>query len=94
MRNDRRLDIDWRWIQYALEKNVLISVNPDAHSLNGIDDIKYGVFSAQKAMLPKEKNLSKREEQLRKQFSKMEETMSKLQGQGAAAQASLVGGGR
>ena len=42
----------------------------------------------------KEKSLGKREEQLRKQFAKMEEAMSKLQGQGAAAQASLVGGGR
>ena len=56
--NPNRLDIDWREIKYALQRNVLISVNPDAHSLNGIDDIKYGVFSAQKAMLPKEKNLS------------------------------------
>ena len=56
--NPNRLDIDWREIKYALEKNVLISVNPDAHSLKGIDDIRYGVFSAQKAMLPKEKNLS------------------------------------
>lgn len=56
--NPNRLDIDWREIKYALQKNVLISVNPDAHSLDGIDDIKYGVFSAQKAMLPPEKNLS------------------------------------
>jgi DNA polymerase (family X) len=56
--NPNRLDIDWREIKYALQKNVLISVNPDAHSLDGIDDIKFGVFSAQKAMLPKEKNLS------------------------------------
>ena len=56
--NPNRLDIDWREIKYALEKEVLISINPDAHSLKGIDDIKYGVFSAQKAMLPKEKNLS------------------------------------
>ena len=42
----------------TVRKEVLISINPDAHSLKGIDDIKYGVFSAQKAMLPKEKNLS------------------------------------
>ena len=56
--NPNRLDIDWREIKYALQKNVLISVNPDAHSLEGIDDIKYGVLSAQKAMVPKEKNLS------------------------------------
>ena len=56
--NPNRLDMDWRYIKYALEKNVLISIDPDAHSIKGIDDIKYGVFSAQKAMLPKEKNLS------------------------------------
>lgn len=56
--NPNRLDIDWREIKYALDKNVLISVNPDAHSLDGIDDIKYGVLSAQKAMLPAERNLS------------------------------------
>ena len=56
--NPNRLDIDWREIKYALQKNVVISVNPDAHSLDGIDDIKYGVFCAQKAMLTKEQNLS------------------------------------
>jgi DNA polymerase (family X) len=56
--NPSRLDIDWREIKYALEKNVLISVNPDSHSISGIEDIKYGVFAAQKAMLTKEQNLS------------------------------------
>jgi DNA polymerase (family X) len=56
--NPSRLDIDWREINYALEKNVLISVNPDSHSISGIDDIKYGVYAAQKAMLTKERNLS------------------------------------
>jgi DNA polymerase (family X) len=56
--NPNRLDIDWREIKYALQKNVLISVNPDSHSIAGIDDIKYGVFAAQKAMLTKEQNLS------------------------------------
>ncbi|MCK9402895.1 MAG: helix-hairpin-helix domain-containing protein [Chitinophagaceae bacterium] len=54
----RRLDIDWRWIDYALEKNVLISINPDAHSIDGFDDCRYGVLVAQKAGLTKEKNLS------------------------------------
>lgn len=56
--NPNRLDIDWREIKYALEKNVLISINPDSHSISGIDDIKYGVYAAQKAMLTKEQNLS------------------------------------
>jgi DNA polymerase (family 10) len=54
----RRLDIDWRWIEYALEKKVMISIDPDAHSINGYNDIKYGVLVAQKAGLTKESNLS------------------------------------
>src|SRR5579871_101492 len=54
----RRLDIDWRWIDYALEKNVLISIDPDAHALQGYDDVKYGTLVAQKAGLTKERNLS------------------------------------
>ncbi len=54
----RRLDMDWRWIKYATEKNVLLSINPDAHSLEGFNDIKYGVLAAQKGGLTKEQNLS------------------------------------
>ena len=54
----RRLDIDWRWIDYALEKNVLISIDPDAHSVEGYEDCKYGVLVAQKAGVTKENNLS------------------------------------
>ncbi len=56
--NPSRLDIDWRYMDYALEKNILISIDPDAHSTAGFDDIKYGVLTAQKAMLTKERNLS------------------------------------
>jgi DNA polymerase (family 10) len=52
------LDIDWRFIDYALEKNVLISINPDAHTIEGLKDVKYGVISAQKAIVCKENNLS------------------------------------
>ncbi|MCU0387871.1 MAG: PHP domain-containing protein [Chitinophagaceae bacterium] len=54
----RRLDIDWTWIPYALEKEVLISINPDAHSIEGFDDIKYGCIAAEKALLPAASNLS------------------------------------
>ncbi len=53
-----RLDIDWQYIDYALQKNVLISIDPDAHEISGFDDIRYGVLSAQKAMVIKENNLS------------------------------------
>lgn len=54
----RRLDMDWRWIDYALSKNVLLSINPDAHALDGFDDVKWGVLAAQKGGLTKENNLS------------------------------------
>jgi DNA polymerase (family 10) len=54
----RRLDLDAHWIPYAIEKGVLISINPDAHSIEGFDDIKYGVIAAQKALLPASQNLS------------------------------------
>jgi DNA polymerase (family 10) len=53
-----RLDIDWRHIDYALEKNVLISIDPDAHSIEGFKDTRYGVLAAQKALVRKEDNLS------------------------------------
>ncbi len=46
-----RLDLDWTWIPYALDKGVLISINPDAHSRQGIHDIHYGVLSARKGTL-------------------------------------------
>ena len=54
----RRLDMDWRWIPQALENDVLISINPDAHAVEGFDDCKYGVLVAQKAGLTAAQNLS------------------------------------
>lgn len=56
--HSRRLDIDWRWLPYALSKEVLISIDPDAHSIEGIDSIQYGVLAAQKGMLTAGRNLS------------------------------------
>lgn len=56
--NPRRLDIDWHLIGYALEKNVLISIDPDAHSLGGVHDIRYGVIAAKKAGVTAAQNLS------------------------------------
>lgn len=49
-----RLDIDWRWIPYCLEKGVMISVNPDAHHKEGYHDMYYGICAARKGMLTKE----------------------------------------
>jgi DNA polymerase (family 10) len=49
--NPYRLDIDWTWIPYAVEKGVMISINPDAHSVGGIKDIHFGVLAARKGGL-------------------------------------------
>lgn len=56
--NPNRLDMDWRWIDYALSKNVLLSINPDAHTTEEFHNIRYGVLVAQKGGLTKQKNLS------------------------------------
>jgi DNA polymerase (family 10) len=58
-----RLDIDWRLIPRALDKGILISINPDAHAIAGFDDLRYGVNVARKGLLTREhclnaKNLS------------------------------------
>lgn len=52
--NPFRLDIDWTWIPYCMEKGVLISINPDAHSTNGLLDLHWGIAAARKGMLTKE----------------------------------------
>ena len=46
-----RLDLDWRWIQYCLEKGVMLSINPDAHEKDGYFDMHYGVAVARKGGL-------------------------------------------
>lgn len=54
----RRLDMDWRWIPNALEKGVLISIDPDAHFIESYHHVKYGTLSAQKGGLTAASNLS------------------------------------
>jgi DNA polymerase (family 10) len=49
--NPLRLDLDWRWHRYALEKGVLLSINPDAHRMEGFHDMHYGTLVARKGGL-------------------------------------------
>ena len=53
-----RLDIDWRWIPYCLDKGVKISINPDAHEKKGFHDMHFGVCVARKGLLTKENCLN------------------------------------
>lgn len=46
-----RLDLDWRWIGYCVEKGVMLSINPDAHETAGYLDMHYGVATARKGGL-------------------------------------------
>ena len=49
-----RLDMDWRWWPLAKEKGVKCAINPDAHTVAGIEDLIYGVGIARKGWLTKE----------------------------------------
>ncbi|OUJ75428.1 DNA polymerase/3'-5' exonuclease PolX [Hymenobacter crusticola] len=52
--NPWRLDLDWRWVRYALDQGVKLSINPDAHHTNGYADMRYGVMMGRKGGLTKE----------------------------------------
>jgi DNA polymerase (family 10) len=46
-----RLDLDWRLCKRAKELGVPVVINPDAHSIQGLGDIDYGVMVARKGWL-------------------------------------------
>jgi DNA polymerase (family 10) len=49
-----RLDMDWRWWKLARDKGVKTSINPDAHSTRGLQDLFFGIRSARKGWLTKD----------------------------------------
>lgn len=49
--NPWRLDLDWRWVNYAIEKGVMLSINPDAHKMEGYHDMQYGLLAGRKGGL-------------------------------------------
>jgi len=51
--NPYRLDMDWTWIAYAMKKGVLISVNPDSHSINHLNNLQWGIAASRKGGLTK-----------------------------------------
>ena len=56
--NPRRLDLDWHWVAYAMQRGVFLSIQPDAHSVKGVADVRYGVLAGQKGGLTEASNLS------------------------------------
>jgi DNA polymerase (family 10) len=49
-----RLDLDWRFLRRARDKGIKIPVDPDAHALAGLDDMRYGIGVARKGWLRRE----------------------------------------
>jgi DNA polymerase (family 10) len=49
-----RLDMDWRWWPLAKEKGVKCAINPDAHTVYGLQDLIYGIGIARKGWLTKD----------------------------------------
>lgn len=52
--NPWRLDLDWRWVNYAIEQGVMLSINPDAHQMEGYHHMKYGLLAGRKGGLTAE----------------------------------------
>ncbi|HEV2583259.1 MAG TPA: DNA polymerase/3'-5' exonuclease PolX [Ktedonobacteraceae bacterium] len=46
-----RLDLDWRYLRRARDRGIKIPVNPDAHTTDGLDVIRYGINIARKGWL-------------------------------------------
>lgn len=55
-----RLDLDWRLLKYAKEKGVLVAINPDAHNIEGLRDVFFGVGIARKGWMEKSDVLNTR----------------------------------
>jgi len=56
--NPYRLDLDWRWVRTATEQGVPISVNPDAHSTEELQNVKWGVAAGRKGWLEPSQTLN------------------------------------
>lgn len=59
--NPHRLDMDWRLWRRAAERGLMCSINPDAHSREGLSYYEAGVNMARKGWLNKEQVLNSRD---------------------------------
>jgi DNA polymerase (family 10) len=68
--NPWRLDLDWRWVNYALEKGVKLSINPDAHQMEGYHHMKFGLLTGRKGGLTAEMTFNAlSQEEIEKHFA-------------------------
>src|SRR5260370_1560970 len=46
-----RLDLDWRYLHRARDKGIKIPIDPDAHTIAGLDKMRFGIGIARKGLL-------------------------------------------
>jgi DNA polymerase (family 10) len=63
-----RLDLDWRWWPLAQESGVMCSINPDAHSVRSLDNVRWGIDMARKGGLAAEDVLNTRDTNALKKY--------------------------
>lgn len=56
-----RLDLDWTHCRRAKERGVLLSINPDAHSVSEIENVEYGIGAARRGWLEERDVLNTRD---------------------------------
>ena len=50
----KRLDLDWRWWPLAKQKGIKCVINPDAHRVERLQDLWFGIGAARKGWLTRE----------------------------------------
>lgn len=53
-----RLDLDWRWGKKARNTGLMTAICPDAHSVDGLEDAKYGISISRKAGFSRDRVLN------------------------------------
>jgi DNA polymerase (family 10) len=48
--NPHRLDVDWAELPGLRSAGIPIGINPDAHSVAGLNDLRYGIWAARKGL--------------------------------------------
>lgn len=69
--NPQRLDMDWRFWKQAVQRGLMCSINPDAHSINNLSYFEAGVNIARKGWIEAESLLNTRDtDGIKRWFSK------------------------
>ena len=71
--NPPRLDLDWRHLDYAMSKGAMFSISPDAHQIDELDYVNYGLSMVRKGRVTADRILNHltEEELIQRKISKL-----------------------